>query len=155
MRVPRSNSGHGSSWHRCLWEPVKQQAVIAAEEGLQKLRGDVQHIRCTSVDRGSIPGRTWTSSLLHLQTGSGANPASLQCVPAALTLGVKRPGREADHPPSSSANIKNTLSSTSAPPYVFMAWCLAEHRDNFTFTLPSSDRILFVLSHFSQMSIRI
>jgi hypothetical protein len=27
------------------------------------------------------------------------------------------------------------------PQYVFMAWCLVKHRDNFTFTLPkTSDR---------------
>jgi len=32
---------------------------------------------------------------------------SVQLVPADLTLGVKRPGREADHSPPSSAEIKN------------------------------------------------
>jgi hypothetical protein len=61
--------------------------------------------------------------------------------------GTKRLGREADHSPLSSAEIKNACSYTSIPPYVFMVLCLAKHRirlrvawylvkqrDSFTFT---------------------
>jgi hypothetical protein len=55
-------------------------------------------------------------------------------VPGTLPLGVKRPGREADHSPPSSAKVKNAWSYTSTPKYVFMVWCLVKHRDNFTFT---------------------
>jgi hypothetical protein len=40
----------------------------------------------------------------------------IQWVPGALTLGVKRPGREADHSPASSAEVKNAWSNISAPP---------------------------------------
>jgi hypothetical protein len=58
----------------------------------------------------------------------------IQWVPGALSLGVKRPGREADHSSPSSAEIKNAWSYISTPQYVFMAWCLVKHRDNFTFT---------------------
>jgi hypothetical protein len=47
---------------------------------------------------------------------------------------VKRPGREADHSPPSSAEIKNAWRYTSNHQYVFMTWCLVKHRDNFTFT---------------------
>jgi hypothetical protein len=47
--------------------------------------------------------------------------------------GVKRPGREADHSPQSSAEIKEC---------VLMAWYLVKHRDNFTFTLPFYFKIL-------------
>jgi hypothetical protein len=36
-------------------------------------------------------------------------------VPGALSMGVKRPGREADHSPSSSAEVKNAWSYTSTP----------------------------------------
>jgi hypothetical protein len=57
----------------------------------------------------------------------------------ALSLGVKRPGREADHSRPSSAEVKNTWSYTSTPRYVFMTWCLVKHGDNFTFTLPLPD----------------
>jgi len=37
-------------------------------------------------------------------------------VPWALSLGVKRPGREADHSPPSSTEVKNAWSYTSTPP---------------------------------------
>jgi hypothetical protein len=40
----------------------------------------------------------------------------IQWVPEALSLGVKRPGREADHSPSSSAEVKYAWSYTSTPP---------------------------------------
>jgi hypothetical protein len=36
--------------------------------------------------------------------------------PGALSLGLKRPGREADHSPPSSAEVKNAWSYTSTPP---------------------------------------
>jgi hypothetical protein len=53
-------------------------------------------------------------SLLHLvQTGSGA---SYPMGTGALSMGVKRPGREADHSPSSSAEVKKMLIHTSTPP---------------------------------------
>jgi len=29
---------------------------------------------------------------------------------------------------------KNVWNNASTPQYVFMAWCLVKHRDNFTFT---------------------
>jgi hypothetical protein len=47
----------------------------------------------------------------------------IKWVPGYLSLGLKRPGREADHSPTS-AEVKKTWIYTSAPPYVFMAWCL-------------------------------
>jgi hypothetical protein len=41
------------------------------------------------------------------------NQPPIQGVPGALSLGVKRPGREADNSPSSSAKVKNEWSYTS------------------------------------------
>jgi hypothetical protein len=38
--------------------------------------------------------------------------------------GVKRPGREGDHSPLTSAEVKNTWIYTSTPPLVFMAYSL-------------------------------
>jgi hypothetical protein len=55
-------------------------------------------------------------------------------VNGALSLGIKRPGLEADHSPPSIAEVKNAWSYTSTPQYVFMSWCLVNNRDNFTFT---------------------
>jgi hypothetical protein len=47
---------------------------------------------------------------LPIQWGSGA-----------LSLRVKQPGREADHSPPTSGEIKKIWIYTSTPPYVFMA----------------------------------
>jgi hypothetical protein len=41
----------------------------------------------------------------------------------AFSLGVKRPGSEADHSPPSSAEAKNAWSFTSIPQQSFIAWC--------------------------------
>jgi hypothetical protein len=51
-------------------------------------------------------------------------PPPIQWVPGALSMGVKRPGREADH---------SFRSYTSTPQYASMACCLVKWRDNFTF----------------------
>jgi hypothetical protein len=59
--------------------------------------------------------------LLHVvQTGSGAYPASYPMDTGALSLGVKRPGREVDQSSPTSAEVNKTV-YTSTPPYVFMA----------------------------------
>jgi hypothetical protein len=42
----------------------------------------------------------------HIQTGSGAHPASYPTGSGSSFPGVKQPGREADHPPPSSAEVK-------------------------------------------------
>jgi hypothetical protein len=51
------------------------------------------------------------------------------------SLEVKRPDREADHSPPSSAEIMNAWSYTCTRQYAFIAWCLVKHRENFTFYL--------------------
>jgi hypothetical protein len=57
------------------------------------------------------------------RTALGPTQLPIQWVPGALSLGVKRPGREADHSPPSSAELKTEWSYTSTPQYAFMAWC--------------------------------
>jgi len=52
----------------------------------------------------------------YVQTGSGADAASIQWVPGALSTEVERPGREADHSSPSSADVKNLCSYTSTLP---------------------------------------
>jgi len=42
---------------------------------------------------------------------------------------IKRPGREADHAPPSSAEVTNAWSCTSTPRHVFRAYCVFKHRD--------------------------
>jgi hypothetical protein len=73
-------------------------------------------------------------------------------IPEALSPGVKWPGCEADHLPSSSTKVKNAWSCTSTPSYVFMAWCLVtgyvfmvwylvKPRDNFTIFVKNDIKI--------------
>jgi hypothetical protein len=87
------------------------------ENSLKKLLQHPLHSRDSSVgialsygldDRGSrvrFPAGAGNFSLRHrVQNGSGAHP--IQWVPGALSLEVKRLGREADHSPPPSAEIK-------------------------------------------------
>jgi hypothetical protein len=71
-------------------------------------------------DRGSrvrFPAGAGNFSLNHrVQNGSGAHPASYPMGIVDSFLGVKRPGREADHSGPSSAEVKNAWSYTSTPP---------------------------------------
>jgi hypothetical protein len=52
----------------------------------------------------------------RVQNGSGATQPPIQWVPGALSLGVKRPGREADHSPPSCAEVKKAWSYTFTTP---------------------------------------
>jgi hypothetical protein len=72
----------------------------------------------------------------------GPTQPPIHWVPGAFSLGVKRPGREADHSPPSSTEVKIAWSYTSTPQYVFMAWCLVKYRDNFTFTFQEASSVL-------------
>jgi hypothetical protein len=60
--------------------------------------------------------------------------------------GIKRPGRQADHSPPSSAEVKNEWSYTASPPTCFHG----VDRDSFTFTLPVSVLCEYLLSIMSQ-----
>jgi hypothetical protein len=72
------------------------------------------------------------------RTALGPTQPPIQWVPGTLSLGIQRPGREADHSPPYSAEVKECvelyLHSPNTPP-----WCGAQlkHRDNFTFTFYS------------------
>jgi hypothetical protein len=67
---------------------------------------------------GSIPARGTVFYLVYrVQTGSGIHPVSSPVVTGTPSTGIKRQGREADHSPPSSTEIKNggavpTLSKT-------------------------------------------
>jgi hypothetical protein len=67
------------------------------------------------------------------RTALGPTQHPIQRVPGVVSVGIKRPAREADHSPPSSAEVKNAWSYTSTPQYVFMTWYLVKNRDNFTF----------------------
>jgi hypothetical protein len=54
----------------------------------------------------------------------GATEPPIQWVLGALSPGVKRPRREADHSPPASFEVKKIWIYTSTPPYAFMVYCL-------------------------------
>jgi hypothetical protein len=66
----------------------------------------------------------------------GSTQPPILWVPVALSLDVKQPGCEADHPPPSSAEVKNAWSYTSTPPISLhgVVLSLKKQRDNFIFT---------------------
>jgi hypothetical protein len=72
--------------------------------------------------RSSNPGRVknFHFSISSRPTLRSSQP-HIQWVPGQLSLGVKRQGREADHWPPTSAEVKKTWIYTSIPPYAFMA----------------------------------
>jgi hypothetical protein len=70
----------------------------------------------------------------RIQTGPEAYPASYPMGTGrggGLSLGVKWRGIESDNSPLSNAEVKNSWSYNSTPPYVFMAWCLVKYRIRF------------------------
>jgi hypothetical protein len=54
--------------------------------------------------------------------------------PSVPSPGVKRPGREADHSPPPTADVKNAWSYTSTPKHVCMAWYLITRNVFWLFT---------------------
>jgi hypothetical protein len=70
--------------------------------------------------RSSRPGRV--KNILHVaQTGSGVHPTSQPMDNSGTSPGIKRPGREADHSPPASAEVKKMLIYTSTPPYALIS----------------------------------
>jgi hypothetical protein len=69
------------------------------------------------------------------RTALGPTQNPIQGVPGTLSLGVKRPGREADHSPPSSAKVKMHGATPPFPQYAFMVWCLVKQTDNFALLL--------------------
>jgi hypothetical protein len=75
--------------------------------------------------RSSSPGRVKNFLFSTSSTPAlGPTQPPIQWVRRALSSGVKRPGREADHSPPISAEVKKMWIYTSPPPYSFMAYCL-------------------------------
>jgi hypothetical protein len=75
---------------------------------------------------GSIPGRDW-----EFHPSPPLGPHRLWCPSSLLSndyqglfpWGEKRPWREADHSPPSSAEVRNAWNYTSTSQYAFIAWC--------------------------------
>jgi hypothetical protein len=72
------------------------------------------------------------------RTALGPTQPPIQWVPGALSLEVKRQGREADHSPPSSAEV-NEWSYTSTPPIRLVAWCSVKAQETrFRYRVPKN-----------------
>jgi hypothetical protein len=92
---------------------------------------------------GGFESRQGLGILLHTtvsRPGLGPTKPPIQCVPGVLSRGVTRPGRDADHSPPSSVQVKNGWSYTSTPQYAFMAWCSIKTQ-GLTLTLPCINEV--------------
>jgi len=67
----------------------------------------------------------------RVQTGSGAHSSSCAVSIGVFPPGVMRSGREVDHSPPSSAEVKNTWSYTFTPSYVSIVRCLVKYKIHF------------------------
>jgi hypothetical protein len=73
-------------------------------------------------DPSSSPGRV-KNFLFSMSSTPALGPTQppIQWVPGVLSPGVKRPGREANHSPPTSAEVKKMRIYTFSPPYAFVA----------------------------------
>jgi hypothetical protein len=69
----------------------------------------------------------------------GPTQPPIQWIPGALSLGVKRERREADHSPPSSSEVKNAWSYTSTPPTPSWRGAELKHRNDDTFNFYNID----------------
>jgi hypothetical protein len=128
--------------------------------GIAQLYSAGQQAGCSGVP---VPAGAGNFSPYHrVQTGSGPHPASYPMGTRGSFPGVKRPGREADHSPPSSAEVKNVWSYISTSQCAFMAWCSVKHRDTLPyFTSPNLtlyicvSRLLYVQIHGPQIESRV
>jgi hypothetical protein len=105
---------------------------------------------CVKISKiyGSIPGGCWEffSKPTASRTALGPTQPPIQWVLRALSLGVKRPGREADHSPPSSVEVKEWMElyihSPNTPSWrgaqlkaqrqlylTFYGWIVCQHDD--------------------------
>jgi hypothetical protein len=74
--------------------------------------------------RSSIPSRSKEFFLLLVvQIGSAVRPACYKMGTGALYPRIKQPGRETDHSPPSSSEVKNGGAIIPLPPHIFLVWC--------------------------------
>lgn len=106
--------------------PTLQICICKVHKQLSRYSNGVRPRRPRN--RESIPGVERDYSLLHnVQNGSGTHPASYPIVIGGSPVrgeGVKWSGREADHSPPSSTEIKKKGDLCLCPPYVSRVWCL-------------------------------
>jgi hypothetical protein len=97
-----------------VYQIRSQDSVVGIATGLLAGR---------SRGQSSSPGmvKNFQFSISSRPTLGPSQPPN-QCAPGDLSLWVKRPGREADHSPPASAEVKKIWIYTSTLPHAFMAY---------------------------------
>jgi hypothetical protein len=93
---------------------------------MSRVAQSVERLGYGPEDGGSIPGRGNGGSRPDRLWDSPQPPTCIPRLSGTLTPEVRRPGREADHSPPSSAEVKKAWSYNSTPQYDFMVWCLTK-----------------------------
>jgi hypothetical protein len=114
---PQSRSGRGGEGNKSHQCPFRELNTGYLARNLVSVLSYFAPHACITDFNNSLPAGVGNFYLHHrVQNGSGSHPASYPMDTRALSLGVKRPGREADHSPPSSTDVKNAWSYTSIPP---------------------------------------
>jgi hypothetical protein len=96
---------HVNRMHRFMLSAVASPAVAYFSSLLYKRSGPGSSVG-TATGRSGDRIPVGAKFFAHVQTGPGAHPASCTMGNGSFP-GVKRPGRGADQPPSSSAEVEN------------------------------------------------
>ena len=100
-----------ASWHGTLFRSVQSKSEGKSAPVVTVKRGRVSSIGIATrygLDGPGIESRWEARFSAPVQTGPGAHPASYT-VGTGSFLGVKRPGRGADHPSQSSAEVEGRV----------------------------------------------
>jgi hypothetical protein len=104
---------HKQTYSRQKWMPL----IYSGIRFFQTTGSSIYLTQAQSSSPGKVKNFLF-STLSRPALGSIQLP--IQWVPGAISPGVKRPGREADHSPPASAEVKKMWTYTSLPPYAFM-----------------------------------
>jgi hypothetical protein len=88
------------------------------------------------------------------RTALGPTQPPIRWVPGALYLGIKRPGREADHSPPSSAEVKNAWRYTCTPPIRLNGVVISYAQGQFYFNFYHTTIQKFLITELSQIRSR-
>jgi hypothetical protein len=114
-------------------------------------------VAVSMIGRSGFDSRRWLGILLFDTASRQAMEPTqppIQRVPGVLSLGVKRPGRETDHSPTSSAEVKNAWSYTSTPQYAFMAWCSVKAQGQLYLYLTYVNQLVVAFHYMTCISIK-
>ena len=79
-----------------------------------------------------------------VRTLSVSTQSHTRCFTACLSLGVRRRESEAHQSPSSTTGLKRPRWCTSAPPYIFLAWCF-ENETRFILQTSTSRTFIIII----------